>query len=48
MPNSIEANRDSPPIAEAATWSTEIPSLMSAPAVFFGWMPVRKLEAARA
>ena len=48
MPNSIEANRVASPSSLAATWSTEIPSRMSAPEVFFGWIPVRKLDAARA
>ena len=46
--NSSERSLVVPPIASAATWSTEIPTWMSLPDVFFGWTPVRKLPPARA
>ena len=48
QPSSSEGSRVSEARAWATIWSAETPFWMSAPAVFFGWTPVRKQAAARA
>ena len=36
------------PIASAAIWSTDTPTLISLPAVFLAWQPVKNVALARA
>ncbi len=36
------------PVCAAAIWSTDAPTLMSAPCVLRGWQPVRNVADARA